>query len=403
MAERNITVDELKDKFIEDMNIELVERKGLGHPDSICDGIADSMSKALCREYLKRFGIVMHHNTDETQLVAGASKPAFRGGKIIEPIYILLVGRATTIVDGEVVPVAQIVTKAAADYLKENFREIDVENHVKLDCKIGSGSADLQNVFKLREDMPGANDTSFGIGYAPLSDTEKLVLESEGYINSPKTKDSIPALGTDVKVMGLREGEKITLTVATAMVDKYVDDLDAYRSIKEELRDNLLDLTAKITNRKVEIFVNMGDSYDKGERGIFLTVTGTSAESGDDGSVGRGNRVSGLITPNRPMSMEAAAGKNPINHVGKIYNILSFRIANRIVEEIEGVKQVHVRLLSQIGKPIDCPRVASLEILPEEGINPSNIKREAKSITDEMLANIKKVTEDIIHGKVQVF
>ncbi|MFB6147348.1 MAG: methionine adenosyltransferase, partial [Candidatus Nanohaloarchaea archaeon] len=60
---------------MENCETELVERKGIGHPDSICDGVAESVSRALCREYRDRFGKVLHHNTDEVQLVAGSSEP----------------------------------------------------------------------------------------------------------------------------------------------------------------------------------------------------------------------------------------------------------------------------------------------------------------------------------------
>ncbi len=62
---------------------------------------------------------------------------------------------------------------------------------------------------------------------------------------------------------------------------------------------------------KWPVHVNTADDIKK--KSVFLTVTGTSAEMGDDGSVGRGNRCNGLITPNRPMSMEATSGKNPID------------------------------------------------------------------------------------------
>ena len=92
---RNIKVERLNQRPLEQQEIELVERKGIGHPDSVADGLAESISRALCQEYLDRFGAVLHHNTDKTQIVAGRSKPAFGGGEVICPLYILLTGRAT--------------------------------------------------------------------------------------------------------------------------------------------------------------------------------------------------------------------------------------------------------------------------------------------------------------------
>ncbi len=397
---RNITVDELCGKHIEDEGVEIVERKGIGHPDSISDGVADAVSRALCKEYLERFGAVMHHNTDETQIIAGQSKPKFGGGAVLKPIEMILVGRATNEVEGEVVPVAEIAVRAARDYINENIINLDPDTQVKIDPRYGPGSGDLQSVFKNRKGIPGANDTSFGIGFAPFSEVEQLTLKSEEWLNSRKTKKKIPALGEDIKVMGLREGEEITLTICIAQVDKHVSGIEEYKENVEKAREGLAKLAEEITDRKTDILINAGDMTDMGESGIFLTVTGTSAENGDDGSVGRGNRVSGLITPGRPMSMEAASGKNPINHVGKIYNLLSFRIADRIVREVSGVRQAEVKLLSQIGRPIDDPRMCYISLMAQDM---ATAQRDATAIADEMLADIKKVTEDVIHGRVRTF
>jgi methionine adenosyltransferase (EC 2.5.1.6) len=96
MTARNIHVQRASGRAVEDQQVEIVERKGLGHPDSICDGVAEAVSRALARTYRKRFGTVLHFNTDETQLVAGTAAPAFGGGEILEPIYLLVVaGRQT--------------------------------------------------------------------------------------------------------------------------------------------------------------------------------------------------------------------------------------------------------------------------------------------------------------------
>ncbi len=401
MQKRNIIVNRLEKEHIEDTRVEIVERKGVGHPDSISDGVADAVSRALCREYIERFGTVMHHNTDETQLVAGQSRPKFGGGVVLEPIYMLLVGRATNHVGNESIPVAEIALNAAREYIRDTILNLDPDTQMTIECKYGEGSADLQSVFKNKTAIPGANDTSFGIGFAPFSEVEKLTLEAERWINSRDTKRRIPALGEDVKVMGLREDNRITLTVASSQVDKYVSGVEDYIENKEKVKENLEKIAPKITERPVDVVVNTGDIEKKGEEGLFLTVTGTSAENGDDGSVGRGNRVSGLITPGRPMSMEAASGKNPINHVGKIYNILAFRMADRIAREIGGVKEVEVQLLSQIGRPIDDPRVAYIKLMTDSDF--ALAQREAESIVEEMLANIKEVTDDVIHGRVRTF
>ena len=158
----------------------------------------------------------------------------------------------------------------------------------------------------------------------------------------------------------------------------------------------------KQTERNVNVDINTGDNYDNGI--FYLTVTGLSFENGDDGSVGRGNRANGLITPFRPMSMEATAGKNPVTHVGKLYNILTLKIASDIVKVGGGdVLEAYVRIVSQIGKPIDDPQAASIQLVMADGAPLSGVQSEAEAVADEWLANISKITDLIVSGEVSVF
>ena len=396
---RNLVVEPLPTVHIENQAVELVERKGIGHPDSIADGVSESVSRALSKMYLDEFGRILHHNTDETQVVGGASEPKFGGGKVTAPIYILLVGRATTEVSGEKLPFRQIAIDAARNYIKSVCAHIDINKHVEFDCKIGPGSVDLRGVFEQKTVL--SNDTSFGVGFAPLSDTERLVLETERFITT-KLKKKVPAVGEDVKVMACRNGQDIRLTIAAALVGSEVPDPDAYQSVCDLIRDQVADLSTKLTTRNVAIDVNTADDPELGR--YYLTVTGCSMEAGDDGSVGRGNRVNGLITPCRPMSLEAAAGKNPVNHVGKIYNLLSNLIAQDVVKEAGGnVKEIHVRILSQIGKPVDQPQVASLQILPADGVKLSALRRDAEAIANRWFENLDAIPQKLLTGKLNVF
>ena len=168
-----------------------------------------------------------------------------------------------------------------------------------------------------------------------------------------------------------------------------------------DVREFVTELAEARTDREVHVDVNTADDYDEGS--VYLTVTGTSAEQGDDGSVGRGNRANGLITPNRPMSMEATSGKNPVNHIGKIYNLLSTRIAESVTDEVDGIRDLQVRLLSQIGRPIDEPHVADAQLVTEEGLDIADIEDEVVAIVDEELANVTDVTRSVIDGDVSTF
>ena len=386
---------------IEKQQIELVERKGIGHPDSIADGLAESVSRAFCKEYIEKCGVILHHNTDETQIAAGHSIPKFGGGQVIQPIYILLVGRAAKKFGDIDIATDTIAVKTARNYLKNTIPNLDLEADVILDCKFGRGSTDLSDVFDRKSSIPMSNDTSFGVGHASFSELENIVYNTErSLIEDLKKKKGLNAIGEDIKVMGLRNGEDISLTICCGMVDKYVDDIGAYVSYKEQMEDYVKDLVPKYTSRNVSVAINAGDDIEK--KSVFITVTGTSAEMGDDGSVGRGNRSNGLITPNRPMSMEATSGKNPINHIGKIYNLMATQIARQVATELDGIDDVYVKLLSQIGQPIDKPLVASVQISVKNGVNFESMKR-TEGITDAWLSDPKKITEMVARGELSTF
>jgi S-adenosylmethionine synthetase len=397
---RNIVVEPLCCTPIERQDIEIVERKGIGHPDSIADGLAESVSRALCKMYISRYDRILHHNTDECQIVGGQSAPKFGGGVVLEPAQVILVGRATTEVDKERLPYRSVAIKAAKQYLDKHFSHLDTETDVTLDCKIGKGSVDLTGLYEVQKLL--ANDTSFGVGFAPLSQTERVTLEIEQFING-RLKKSMPEVGEDVKVMASRVKNKIGITIAAAMVDSEIPDKDHYKNVITELAGKAHDHALHFTDKNIKVDVNTADDYKKNI--YYLTVTGLSMENGDDGSVGRGNRANGLITPYRPMSMEATAGKNPVTHVGKMYNILANRIADDIVSEMGNeVAEVHVRILSQIGKPIDQPQTASIQVLHEDcGRKPTAINKDIQVIVDNWLENISKITDLVVKGKVTTF
>jgi len=400
MTERNIHVAPESGLPVEEQQIEVVERKGIGHPDSICDGVAESVSRALAQTYLDRFGKVLHYNTDETQLVAGTAAPAYGGGEVLEPIYLLVVGRATKEFEGEKIPAETIALRAAREYLAESFPHLDLGTDIVVDVEFGEGSGDLQTVFGEEATVPNANDTSYGVGHAPLSETEQIVYNTERRLTG-EYADTNPVVGQDVKVMGKREGDAIDVTVAVAMVDEYIGNLDEYVAAVKGVREYVENLAAEYTDRDVTVYVNTADDYE--EESIYRTVTGTSAEQGDDGSVGRGNRANGLITPNRPMSMEATSGKNPVNHIGKIYNLLSTQIAQSVAEEVDGIRQVQIRLLSQIGSPIDEPHVADAMVVTEDGVAVGDIESEVEAAIDAELENVTEVTRKVIAGELTTF
>ncbi len=404
---KNLFIEEYRHPPVYKLGTELVERKGLGHPDYIADSASEVASRELSKYYLKEYGRILHHNLDKTLLVGGQAKAYFGGGQIIQPIYIIVSGRAVTTVktdDGvDEVPIGSIILGAVKRWIKENMRFLEPEEHVVVDYKIGKGSADLVGIYDTARKAPRSNDTSFGVGYAPLSPLESLVFKTERLLNSREFKSKLPAVGEDVKVMGLRKGKTIDLTIAMAVVSSLVADKEEYLSLKEEVKNKVLDLAANLVpDYDVNVYINTGDTPEKGI--FYLTYTGTSSEHGDDGMTGRGNRVNGLITPLRPMSLEATAGKNPVSHVGKIYNVAAMIAANKIADVISDAEEVYVKLLSQIGRPIDEPLAASVMVNPGEGKELSaSEKEEIRGIIEEIVGNITRITDIILNGETILF
>jgi len=368
--------------------IGMAERKGIGHPDTICDEITEQISVELCKYYLKEFGIVLHHNIDKALLIGGQSKPAYGGGKVTQPISLILAGRATSEVEGKKIPVDEIAVETARNWIQQNMAHLNPTKDVEIISKIRSGSSDLVELFSRfgKGEMPLANDTSFGAGFYPTSTMENCIIAIEELLNHSKTKTNYPFIGEDIKVMGVEFEGKEFYTIAIAMVDRYITNLNNYiAKIKEvkKIVQSDLDLSA------ATIHINTADDYEADS--VYLTVTGTSAENGDDGQVGRGNRINGLITPYHPMSLEATSGKNPISHIGKIYNYFAMDLSRAIVEN-DFATYASVYIVSQIGQPINQPQLLNVK-LKNMKTNEANIAQLADTWLAKLPDYWKRITK----------
>ena len=245
-----------------------------------------------------------------------------------------------------------------------------------------------------------ANDTSFGAGHAPYSRLEQTVLDVSSLVRSCDFRLAFPAAGDDLKVMGRRIDGQIGMTIALAFVDREVKNLDDYFAQKAAMETWL----AQQLGLECSIRINTLDAQDaKDEDGIYLTVTGTSAEHADDGQVGRGNRVNGLITPSRTMSLEAAAGKNPVSHVGKLYNVLSLEMARALTRQVSDLREVSVQLLSAIGQPVNRPQLAALECCLNDGSSIPFNERSLLPIVQAHLDGIPSLSMCLARGEYRVF
>jgi len=400
---RNIFVDSLKQTPIEEQKLEIVERKGLGHPDSICDAIMDQVSVRLSKEYLDRVGAIMHHNVDKSLLVAGEAEIRFAGGSVKQPMNLVIGDRATFEVDGTKIPVKEIALQTAKEWFKKNLRFVDPEKHVRYQVELKPGSPELVDIFKRKGRVLEANDTSAAVGYAPMSRTEKIVLKTEGYVNSKDFKRRFPETGEDVKVMAFRKNSVLRLTISMPLVDRFIESEKAYFKKKAEALEDITQFVeANVDFNSIIVDLNTLDIAGRGINGVYMTVLGTSAESGDSGEVGRGNRVNGIIPLNRPYCSEAAAGKNPVSHVGKIYNALTHHVAHQIYQKVGGLDEVYIWLLSQIGKPIDQPAIAAVQVIMKTGNSLNEIHKDIEEVINSELENIDQFCKELAQGKIPI-
>ena len=370
---------------------EVVERKGLGHPDTLADGISEAISRALCRHYLEESGQILHHNVDKVLIIAGQSAPRFGGGSILKPPSVVVGGRASRLQNKLL---SEIIEDAAASHLHKTVKNL---KQFQVEPRLEQGAPELASLIGR-----GANDTSIGVGYAPLSQTEQLILDLEDTVRQ------VRGAGEDIKLMAVRRGSHLTLVVAVAMVSKFIGSREEYEEAKLNVREavekkarSLLDRmpgeVAGGAERMGEVYVNCADAGEN----IYLTVTGCSLEMGDDGATGRGNRGNGLITPMRPMTMEAIAGKNPVSHVGKIYNVMAQKIAADIAE-MEGVSEAYVTLVSKIGSPISQPLLRGVQICGEMELTAA-VEAKVNSILDWHMESADDLVEQFVEGKLTLF
>ncbi|MGC2997205.1 methionine adenosyltransferase [Streptomyces sp. G35A] len=334
---------------VEDLPYELVERKGVGHPDTMCDAIAERMSRYYAQYCLDQFGGVAHHWFDKVTLYGGGADIDYGRGELTRPYRVKVFGKGAFRVGSAEIPLRDLMFRAAADVLAEVTTGFDATRHLVVELGVvdhqGSGRGVSRYQPASPDDLvplhaPGlvSNDTNLLHGYAPLSRLETAVMGLENLVNGSDFKTRHADTGWDVKVFGSRRGDTFSLVVNMPFLAAGIESLDHYWARKAVIQKELEEYTRSLG---LDDFTMLMNATDRNGR-PYLTALGSVADTGDVGVVGRGNRVNGLITPMRPMSIEAPAGKNPLDHTGKIYNVMAMRLARQVHEQCGGPAQVHI-------------------------------------------------------------
>lgn len=402
----------------QERQFEVVERKGIGHPDTIADALAENLSIAYSKYTLAKYGGILHHNFDKLAVLGGETDVDFGKGVIIKPIRVLLNGRASTSYAGERIDVRNILIDESRLYFNQLFSKdlpFNVHENITFQYNISDVSGpgktrqsrgSRAHLFKPRDikdvkgyDFLANNDTSIGCGYAPLSELEKAVLFIERKLNHFKTKKRFPWLGSDIKVMGIKNRNMLEFTICIPQIADRVPSILEYKSNLTIIHDFIKrEVVEFISGKKeIKIYLNTRDDYRKGD--VYLTAIGSSIESGDEGIVGRGNRVNGLITPLRPMNLEGVCGKNPKYYTGKLYNVAANILAKKIFEETK--KPVEVILVSQNGRELTDPWGTFIKISGNK-IN-NSVKRKLVMLVKAGVSSIPSITERIVNNKIQLY
>jgi S-adenosylmethionine synthetase len=382
---------------------EIVERKGLGHPDTICDAVMEAVAVQLAQAYLKTCGRVLHFNADKGMLVAGQVACRFGGGSVLAPMRLVMGDRATFEWRNKRIPVKEITEQAAYTWFKRHLPRIKPLKDLDCQVELKPASEELRSVTE-RPREAVANDTSATVGYSPFTPTERLVFQIEKFLNSRSFKKEFPDTGEDVKVLAVRREKDLDVTVAMPFLAPVIRSESEYFKRKTAVGRVLTDfVTRKVGDRfSPRLFLNVLDQRGAGEAGAYLTVLGTSAEAGDSGEVGRGNRVCGIISLRRPASAEAAPGKNPVAHVGKIYNVLAQVLAENIHKKVRGLLDVTVWITSQIGQPISSPQAVVVEVIPASGTRLAAVRPQIQREVQLAFAGMKTFCNGLTQGLYRV-
>jgi S-adenosylmethionine synthetase len=419
MDKTNLFVYSSRKTGVDDTPFEIVERKGIGHPDTLCDTIAEKVSQAYSRYCLERYGIILRHMVDKIALSGGAAKVKFGGGEMQKPVRLYLNCRFTRVYQQEAIPYLEIVKDVVYRHLGEVLPLLDLDQWLTVVDNthfapgpgvVYDADGSTQNERKFFFEIPQkefavfhdnslrSNDTSTAVAYSPLSTTEQIVMLVETTLNGREFKKLHPYVGTDIKVMAKRIQKHLNLTVCVPFVAVHTPSKEFYFEKIKLLTDIIKQLVmSKFGQFDVTVSLNTRDNPNKSD--YYLTLTGSAIESGDEGVVGRGNRYNGVIPFTRHMSMEACCGKNPVYHVGKLYTAISSLISEEIFH-LTGL-ETYVYLTSQMGRSLSDPWSACVDVCGREA-TPTE-RQMIEEIVECALSKANETTRKIVRGELNLF
>lgn len=382
--------------------IEVVERKGLGHPDTLTDGIAETSEIAYAQYCRENFGVIPHHNLDKAMLLGGLCVQKFGGSEFEAPLHMIFMGRASQSFGGAEIPLEDIQDSAARSYLARVMPHLNIDDPAVYQSSSMTSSRStrpywfsprsIDDLPEYAGDSPKANDTATMISYWPLTTTEQLALDLEGYFYTNNEQGMplprIDYIGQDIKVMAVRSGDSITATLCVPQVTTKTPDIETYFERERQLEKDLQAYAELLTDGKEKIEVVLNTQTKAKNPHPYLVTGGSCTDFGEEGAVGRGNKTHGIISSYRPNTMEAPQGKNPTYFVGKILGYLGDKIAQNIYETTGSPCQVVLQ--ANMGDNLFAPSnviVSTKDQVSEEAVG---------AVVDELFGEGRAITNKIL-------
>lgn len=384
-------------------DFEAVERKGIGHPDSLADLIAEDLSNRYSKYCLEKFGIILNHWFDKVTLSGGVSELGFGFSKQIKPVTIYLFGRVTESLGAERIPYEALFKESCEYVFNSVFGESFPLDQLKLVVDINTAiGADHEKSFYFpgqvaelkNKDNKASNDTVITTGFAPYTTTEKLCISLENFINSPAFKKEFGFTGWDVKVLATRTEGFYRITVCIPFIADKTPSIEFYNDRKREIQRKLEEFikNSSLLSEKegFEIHLNTKDFGDK----AYLVPYGSALEKGDYGAVGRGNRYAGVISATRGTNVEAVPGKNPKNHSGKLFTILAHNLAWEFHRKTN--LPCEITIVTDNGRDLADPVLVHLNVSSEK--NQDHLQEECANMLREHLSDMDSLTKRLINA-----
>ena len=177
--------------------------------------------------------------------------------------------------------------------------------------------------------------------------------------------------------MVIRNAENINVDTCIPIFSDTLTCFEDYKKRIKQIEEELYIEIKKLNiDKKYNISINI-NNLNSGSQHPYMLALGSCIECGEEGLVGRGNGLSGLIPTMRAKSNEAYFGKNPVYHVGRVLGFLTQKISNRIYLETGSGNSIY-----------------SLALHSDALMPPTNLCISLQEMTPEVKGKVEKILEE---------